>query len=69
MGLAFGGSAAMGALLFLTFRQSGIGVLMVVAPIRAMLTATLHCYFRNQATHHAVRDAGAQAAEREAESA
>ena len=37
MGLAFGGSAAMGALLFLTFRPSGIGVLMAVAPILAML--------------------------------
>ena len=69
MGLAFGGSAAMAALLFLMFRQSGIGVLMAVVPILAMLPATLHCYFRNQETHQAVRDAGAQAAEREAESA
>ena len=42
VGIAFAGSAAIAALLYLTFRQSGIGVLMAVIPIIGMLLATVH---------------------------
>ncbi|HSQ71453.1 MAG TPA: PAS domain-containing protein, partial [Rubrivivax sp.] len=50
----------------LTFRQSGIGVLLVVAPIVGMLLATLHCYFRHQEAQEAVRSASEVAPDREA---
>jgi diguanylate cyclase (GGDEF)-like protein/PAS domain S-box-containing protein len=67
VGIAFAGSAAVAALLFLTFRQSGNGVLMAVVPILAMLLATLHYYFRQQEAQVAVRHAAEQAVEREAQ--
>jgi diguanylate cyclase (GGDEF)-like protein/PAS domain S-box-containing protein len=67
VGIAFAGSAAVAALLYLTFRQSGIGVLMAVVPILAMLLATLHYYNRQQEAQLAAREAAAHAAKREAE--
>jgi diguanylate cyclase (GGDEF)-like protein/PAS domain S-box-containing protein len=67
VGIAFAGSAAVAALLFLTFRQSGNGVLMAVVPILAMLLATLHYYFRQQEAQEAVRAAAERAVERESE--
>ena len=67
VGIAFAGSAAVAALLYLTFRQSGMGVVMAVVPIIAMLLATVHYYFRQQEAQDAVRDAAAGAVEREAE--
>jgi hypothetical protein len=42
-------------LLFLTYRQSGIGVLMAVVPVLGMLLATLHYFFRQQEAAEAVR--------------
>jgi diguanylate cyclase (GGDEF)-like protein/PAS domain S-box-containing protein len=54
-------------LLFLTYRQSGIGVLMAVVPVIGMLLATLHYFFRQQEAAEAVRKSGEEAAEREAE--
>jgi diguanylate cyclase (GGDEF)-like protein/PAS domain S-box-containing protein len=66
VGIAFAGSAAVAALLYLTFKQSGIGVLMAVVPIVGMLLATLHYYFRQQEAQETVRVATSQAAEREA---
>ena len=67
VGMAFAGSAAVAALLYLTFRQSGIGVLMAVIPIIVMMLATVHYYFRQQEAHDAVRQAADKATERETE--
>ncbi len=62
---ATAGSAAVASLLFLTYRQSGIGVLMAIVPVIAMLLATLHYFFRQQEANEVVREAAALAAERE----
>ncbi|MEP7295206.1 MAG: EAL domain-containing protein [Burkholderiales bacterium] len=69
VGLAYTGSAAIAALLHLTLRQSGIGVLMAVVPIIAMMLATLHYFFRQQETDAAARRTATAAAEREADAA
>ena len=67
VGIAYAGSAAVAGLLFLTFQQSGIGVLMAVVPIIVMMLATLHYFFRQQEADEAVRQTAAAAVEREAE--
>jgi diguanylate cyclase (GGDEF)-like protein/PAS domain S-box-containing protein len=67
VGFAFAGSAALAALLYLVYLQSGIGVLMAMVPLLAMMLATLHYFFRQQEAAEAVRQAGAEAAERERE--
>jgi diguanylate cyclase (GGDEF)-like protein/PAS domain S-box-containing protein len=67
IGIAYAGSAAVAALLYLTVRQSGIGVLVAVLPIIVMLLATLHYYFRQQEAQDAARNAADKATEREAE--
>ena len=67
VGMAYAGSAALAALLYLTYRQSGSGVLMAMLPLLGMMLATLHYFFRQQEAAEAVRQAGAEAAEREAE--
>jgi diguanylate cyclase (GGDEF)-like protein/PAS domain S-box-containing protein len=67
VGIAYAGSAAVAALLHLVYQQSGIGVLMAMLPLLAMLLATLHYFFRQQEAAEAVRRSGAEAAEREAE--
>ena len=66
IGIAHAGSAAVAALLYLTYRTSGTGVLMAMVPLLAMLLATLHYFFRQQEAAEAVRQAGAEAAQREA---
>jgi PAS domain S-box-containing protein len=53
-------------LLFLTYRQSGIAVLMVMVPLLLMLLVSLHFYFRQQEATEAMREAHAEAADREA---
>ncbi|MDE2367731.1 MAG: EAL domain-containing protein [Burkholderiales bacterium] len=67
IGLACTGSAAVAALLDLTYRQSGIGVLAAMVPLLGMMLATLHYFFRQQEASEAVRRAGAEAHERERE--
>ena len=67
VGITFAGSASIACLLFLTFQQSGLGVLMAAAPIIAMLLSTLHYFFRQQESDEAVRKSRLEAAEREAE--
>jgi diguanylate cyclase (GGDEF)-like protein/PAS domain S-box-containing protein len=67
IGLAYAGSAVVATLLFLTYRQSGTGVLMAMVPLMAMMLATLHYFFRQQEAAEAVRVAGAEALERERE--
>ncbi|MBA4175686.1 MAG: hypothetical protein C0505_03870 [Leptothrix sp. (in: Bacteria)] len=69
VGIAMAGSAAVAALLFITFKQSGFGVLAAVVPIMAMLLATLHYYNRQQEASEAMRLATEEAAAREAEAA
>ena len=67
IGIAYAGSAAVAVLLFLTYQQSGIGVLMGMVPLLAMMLATLHYFFRQQEAAEAVRKAGAEASDREAD--
>ena len=67
IGLAYAGSAAVAVLLFMTYRQSGTGVLMAMVPLLAMMLATLHYFFRQQEAAEEVRQASAEAAERERE--
>jgi len=69
VGIAYCGCASVAALLFLTFEQSGLGVLMAAVPIIAMLVATLHFFFRQQVADESVRRDRMEAAEREAEQA
>ncbi len=67
VGTAYAASAAVATLLYLTYRQSGIGVLAAVVPLIGMLLATLHYFFRQQEADLALRRSAALAAEREAE--
>ncbi len=67
VGIVYAGSAVVAALLTLTYRQSGVGVLMGMVPLLAMMLATLHYFFRQQEADEAVRLAGAEAADRERE--
>ena len=62
VGLAYAGSASVAALLFFSWRDHGVGVLLVMLPLLAMLLVTLHLYFRQQ-------EAGIAVAEREMQSA
>lgn len=66
IGITFAGSACVACLLFLTFKQSGIGVLMVAAPLIAMLLTILHYFFRQQEADETVRNGRVEAIEREA---
>jgi diguanylate cyclase (GGDEF)-like protein len=67
VGITFVASATVACLLFLAFQQSGRGVLIVAAPIIAMMLATLHYFFRQQEADEVVRTSALEAAEREAE--
>jgi len=66
VGLAYAGSASVATLLFFTWRTQGVGVLLVMVPLLAMLLVTLHYYFRQQEAHEALREASEGVAEREA---
>ena len=65
VGITFVGSASVASLLFLSFQQSGLGVLIAAAPIIAMMLATLHYFFRQQEADETVRKSRVEAAERE----
>jgi diguanylate cyclase (GGDEF)-like protein len=69
LGIVYAGSAAVSALLYLAFRQAGLGVLIAVVPIIGLLLATLHYFFRQQEANEAVRRTASEAAAREAEAA
>ncbi len=73
VGIAYAGCAAVSVLLYLTYLQSGIGVLAAMVPLLGMMLATLHYYFRQQeaaeATREALSQANAEAAQREQEAA
>jgi len=66
VGMAYSGSAALSALMYLTYQQSGTVVLMAMVPLLGMMLATLHYFFRQQEAAETVRQAGAEAAAREA---
>ena len=65
VGIAYAGSAAVAALLFLTYRQSGLPVLAAMVPLLAMLLATLHYFFRQQESAESARVSREEAQERE----
>jgi diguanylate cyclase (GGDEF)-like protein len=67
VGITFVGSASVACLVFLAAEQSGRGVLLVAAPIMALMLATLHYFFRQQEADETVRKSAQEAAEREAE--
>jgi diguanylate cyclase (GGDEF)-like protein/PAS domain S-box-containing protein len=67
VGIAVVASAAVASLLYLVFLQSGIGVLAAMVPLLAMMLATLHYFFRQQEASESVRQATAEATERENE--
>ena len=67
VGITSAGSASVAALLFLSFKQTGVGVLLAGAPILVMLLSTLHYYFRQQETAQAAQKHTIDAAMREAE--
>jgi diguanylate cyclase (GGDEF)-like protein/PAS domain S-box-containing protein len=69
LGIVYAGSAAVAALLYLAFRQSGVGVLLAVVPIIGLLLMTLHYFFRHQEANEAVRRTASDAVMREAEAA
>ena len=61
------GSAAISALLHITQRQAGLGVMLAIIPVIALLLTTLHFYSRQQEADEAAQRAAAKALEREAE--
>jgi diguanylate cyclase (GGDEF)-like protein/PAS domain S-box-containing protein len=69
IGVAYGGSALIAALLHLTVRQSGVSVLFGALPVVAMLLTTVHYFMRQQEAQEAVRRGRIEAAEREAQQA
>jgi hypothetical protein len=62
VGLAYAGSASVACLLYFSWRDHGVGVLLVMLPLLVMLLVTLHLYFRQQ-------EAGLVMAERETQAA
>ena len=69
IGIAYGGSALIAALLHLTVQHSGMGVLLGALPVVAMLLTTIHYFMRQQEAQEAVRKSRMEAAEREAQQA
>jgi len=67
IGIAYGGSALIAALLFLTVQSSGLSVLLGALPVIAMLLTTVHYFMRQQEANDTVRKSRIEAAEREAE--
>ncbi len=67
VGMTYAASGSVAALLFLSFKQTGISVLLAAAPVLAMLLSTLHYYFRQQETAQAAQRTRVDSAMREAE--
>ena len=67
IGIAYGGSALVAALLYLIVQSSGISVLLGALPVIAMLLTTVHYFLRQQEANDTVRKSQIEAAEREAE--
>jgi diguanylate cyclase (GGDEF)-like protein len=69
IGIAYSGSASVATLVFLTFQQSGVGVLIAAVPIIALLLSTMHLFFRQQEADETLRQGRLAAIEREQEQA
>jgi len=69
VGISYGVSACVAVLVYLTFRHSGGGVLLVAAPIIALLLSTMHLFFRQQEAAEALRKREVEALAREQEQA
>jgi diguanylate cyclase (GGDEF)-like protein/PAS domain S-box-containing protein len=69
VGITYAGSAVIAALLYMSFRQGGVSVLVAGAPLLVMLLSTLHYYFRQQETARQAQQGEIDAAVREAEQA
>ncbi len=67
IGIAYGGSALVAALLFLIVQSSGISVLLGALPVIAMLLSTVHYFLRQQEATDTARKSQIEAAAREAE--
>ena len=67
VGITGAASASVACLLFLSFQQSGLGVLLAAAPVIVLLLVTLHYYFRQHEVDEAARLSRLEAAEREAQ--
>lgn len=66
-GIAHAATAAIAALLFIEHQRSGLVVMLAMAAIVALLFTTLHFFTLQQQADDAVRQAAAEALEREAE--
>jgi len=69
VGLTYVATAALAALLFLTFEQFGVTVLIVSVPMLACFLAALHYFFAQQEAAERERGARLEAAERESSQA
>ncbi|MED5619870.1 putative bifunctional diguanylate cyclase/phosphodiesterase [Ideonella sp. BN130291] len=69
VGISYGVSACVAVLVYLTFQHSGGGVLLVGAPIIALLLSTMHLFFRQQEAAEAMRKSEMEALAREQEQA
>lgn len=67
VGITYGGSALVAALIHLTVGQLGMGVLVGALPVVAMLLVTVHYFLRQQEAWDTMRRSQIAAAEREAE--
>ncbi len=65
VGITYAASSLIAALLYLTFKQVGISVLLAALPIIAMLLSTLHYHFRQRESNEAAQRVRVEAAERE----
>ncbi len=66
VGMAYGGSASLAALLFFAYQQQGVGALLVMVPLLGLLLLALHFFFRQQEEAKRVFEAGVEIAAREA---
>jgi diguanylate cyclase (GGDEF)-like protein/PAS domain S-box-containing protein len=64
VGLTFTSAGALASLLFLTFKQFGVPVLIVSVPMLAMFLTTLHYFLAQQASAESERAARVEAAEK-----
>jgi diguanylate cyclase (GGDEF)-like protein/PAS domain S-box-containing protein len=69
VGITYAASALIAGLLYLTFQNVGLGVLVAGVPIIVMLLSMLHIYFRKRELDDASNRVRVEAAEREAEQA
>ena len=67
VGLACAGSAAVAALLYVTYLEQGGGVLLVMVPLLVALLLLLHLYFRQQEAGLALRQAQDEFSTRQAQ--